>query len=72
MAWRRGPLPPNTWHWGGVVCRDTPKGYFHFANFCGDHAKLIPDDTVIEREDVLWYDNGIEEPPGEPESKVQK
>ena len=63
MAWRRGPLPLNTWHWGGVVVRDTPPGYFHFANFCGDHAKLVPNDAVAEPEDILWFDNGIEEPP---------
>ena len=68
MAWRRGPLPPNTYQWGGVVPvgADTCGG-FYFADFCGDHVKInpgTPDERVLKPDEVAWYDNSIELSPG--------
>lgn len=63
--WKPGPLPKNTYMWGGVVTKGLTSG-FYFADFCGDHVKLIgcgKDNEVVKAEDVLWYDNSIELPP---------
>ena len=59
MAWKPGPLPANTWHWGGVVPKGL-KGGFYFADFCGDHVKLVPSGDVLKAEDVELYDNGLD------------
>lgn len=66
MAWRRGPLPPNTYQWGGVVPvgADTCGG-FYFADFCGDHV-LINDGERVEPDQVAWYDNSLTLPPDAP------
>lgn len=38
-CWRDGPLPANTWHWGGVTLeRD---GNIYFADFKGDHVLIL-------------------------------
>lgn len=71
MAWKRGPLPPETYYWGGVVLEGTPAMAFEFADFRGDHAMLLGDDCRMSRRvepgEVLWYDNSLELPPYEPE-----
>ena len=59
MAWKDGPLPPNTWNWGGVVTKDSGDGGFYFADFHGDHVVLTPGHAVVKAEDVLQYDNGL-------------
>lgn len=69
MAWKKGPLPPNTWNWGGVVPagEDTGTG-FYFANFCGDHVQLSPSEKfpagrILKAHEVALYDNSLELPP---------
>lgn len=69
FGWKKGPLPPNTWFWGGVVLvGDNLSGGFYFADFCGDHVLLPPvgkDDFTryVKPEEVLWYNNGLGEAP---------
>ncbi len=62
MAWQKGPLPANTWYWGGVMLVGESTYGFQFASFCGDHIKLYPDDMVVKAEDVAWYDNSLKLP----------
>ncbi len=70
MAWREGPLPLDTWGWGGVVPIGENSGTgFYFADFCGDHV-MIPDgkdgkgDLRVEPAQVARYDNSLTLPPG--------
>ena len=63
MAWKPGPLPPDTWFWGGVVPKGEKSG-FYFADFCDDHVKTCPGGDIIKAADVEWYDNDIRLPPG--------
>ena len=66
MAWQRGPLPPDTFNWGGVVPKGGGEG-FYFADFMGDHVLACPGDVNqqrIEPVDVEWYDNSLTLPPG--------
>lgn len=67
MAWMRGPLPPDTWWYGGVV----PVGYtgngFYFADFRGDHVRIMDGSEpprVLKAAEVAWYDNSLDLPPG--------
>jgi len=69
MAWKKGPLPPDTWNWGGVV-PVTEKGGsgFYFADFKGDHAVISTnrgekDGLILKPEEIAYYDNSIEIPP---------
>lgn len=65
MAWQKGPLPPNTWGWGGVVPMGGPKFGFYFADFCGSHVKLIsgnPPWKELSANEVAWYDNSLTVP----------
>lgn len=58
--WKPGPLPENTYGWGGVVLDGFARHTFMFADFCGDHVKLPCDNNrVVRAEDVVQYDNGI-------------
>jgi hypothetical protein len=75
MAWKRGPLPPGTYDWGGVVPveldgKPFAGGGFFFADFCGDHVRMVTDEgvTLLKPHEVAWYDNGLGLPP--PEAKV--
>jgi hypothetical protein len=73
VAWKRGPLPPGTYNWGGVVpAGENTGGGFYFADFCGDHVVCGPGDAGpcrrLEAHEVAWYDNGLELPP--PESRA--
>lgn len=61
--WKPGPLPPDTWYWGGVVLVGQTGTGFYFADFCGDHVKLCPDDKVIKAEEIAFYNNSLELPP---------
>jgi hypothetical protein len=61
-GWRRGPMPPNTYHWGGVVPKGM-KGGFLFADFHGDHAVMIPGGEKVAGADVAWFNNSLELPP---------
>jgi hypothetical protein len=73
MAWKRGPLPPGTYNWGGIINAESAgSGGFFFADFRGDHAVVIGRtgrlDERVEAGEILWYDNGLELPP--PESRA--
>lgn len=64
-TWKPGPLPPDTWAWGGVVLvGDSPSAGFQFADFCGDHVMTCPDGKRIEAADVALYNNCLELPTG--------
>ncbi len=65
MAWKRGPLPPDTFQWGGVVPTDHDGSGFYFADFHGDHVCICPGDRTLKADEVAWYDNSLELPPGE-------
>ncbi len=70
MTWKRGPLPPDTYMWGGCVPTDCVDcSGFYFADFCGDHVKLCPGDRVLKADEVAWYDNSLELPPAESAAK---
>jgi hypothetical protein len=58
MAWNNGPLPPNTWGWGGVTTYDTESG-FYFADFCGDHVLTVPDGRKLQPHEVKQFDNSL-------------
>lgn len=73
MAWNRGPLPPNTWNWGGV-CKvgEDPSNGFEFADFQGDKVALVPSGEILKPDDVGWYDNSLELPPHCPKTASRK
>jgi hypothetical protein len=66
MAWKRGPLPKGTYHWGGVVPKGVSNG-FYFADFKGDSVDVLYTDGSMPRtlnpDEVEWYDNALELPP---------
>ncbi len=60
MAWKKGPLPKDTWGWGGVVPKDAASlGGFYFADFCGDTVKTCPGDRVLKADEVHEFDNSL-------------
>ena len=61
MAWQQGPLPPNTYGWGGVSPTDMKTGFL-FADFQGDHV-ITPEGGRIEPKDIAWFDNSLTLPP---------
>jgi hypothetical protein len=67
MAWNKGPLPPGTYLWGGVVPINHKGSGFFFADFRGDHVVVNPGDPQYERkitaEEVRWWNNGLDLPP---------
>ena len=65
-GWRKGPLPMGTYGWGGVVPTDHEGSGFFFADFCGDHVKvlrghnwqrLLPDQVVMYCNDIAMPPN---------------
>jgi hypothetical protein len=63
MAWKSGPLPPETWNWGGVVpTNQGPDGGFFFADFCGDHVKMVETGRILQPDEVALYDNSLQLP----------
>lgn len=68
-GWQPGPLPPGTYCWGGVALYAN-QPVFQFADFCGDHVKLIPSGKVVQPDEILWFNNDLDLPPpwkqGEP------
>ena len=68
-AWKQGPLPADTYNWGGVVPASDPKRCgFYWADFCGDHVKMFDkpnfrEFTVLTAEDVAWFNNSLDLPP---------
>ncbi len=63
--WKKGPMPPDTYGWGGVVEVGEDGNYFHFADFCGDTVKTCPDEKELKPHEVAWYDNSLTLPPKE-------
>ena len=61
-----GPLPKDTWNWGGVILRGESVSGFLFADFCGDHVKVQGEDGTfskrVEANDIGWYNNCLELP----------
>lgn len=66
MAWKKGPLPKDTYNWGGVVRVGGAVEGFFFADFCGDHVKIQGDDGKfskrLEADEIAYYDNCLELP----------
>jgi hypothetical protein len=65
MAWKRGPLQPDSYNWGGCVPAGTNHG-FYFADFRGDHVMLFDGSAEgrrVEAADIVWYDNSLTLPP---------
>ena len=64
MSWKKGPLPAETYNWGGVVAiGENSKHGFYFADFCGDHIKIIGQDKILKADEIAWYNNSLELPP---------
>ena len=67
MSWKKGPLPKDTWNWGGVVPNGDTSSGFYFADFHGEYAVMNPGDGSCERtlkaDEIAWYDNSLEMPP---------
>lgn len=65
--WRCGPLPPDTWGFGGVQTKDCPEQSFLFADFRGDHVLLVNTETGkntrLEACEVVQYNNSLDLPP---------
>lgn len=61
MAWQKGPLPENTWHWGGVMVVGEGTSGFHFADFKGDCAELVygQEKRLVKAEEVAFFDNSL-------------
>lgn len=75
MAWQKGPLPPDTYNWGGVVPTSHNGSGFFFADFCGDHVKVedyeqLPSGghkrkvVILKADEVAWWNNTLDLPPG--------
>jgi hypothetical protein len=65
-GWQQGPLPKDTYFWGGVVqAGDDPNNGFYFADFQGDHVLITKGDGTkgrLEPHQVGWFNNCIEHP----------
>jgi hypothetical protein len=80
MAWQQGPLPPDTWGWGGVVPKGVRGSGFYFADFQGDKVELVgdPHNRCLSPDQVAFFDNSIELPPnsrsgyGDPKPEAPK
>jgi hypothetical protein len=69
-TWKKGPLPPDTYGWGGVVPTDMDKRIegFYFADFDGN--KVYVEDgkdgdkrRVLSPDEVAYYNNSLSLPP---------
>ena len=68
QGWQKGPLPPGTYFWGGVVTKEHAGSTgFQFADFCGDHVKIqtFTGWERAEADQVVWYNNSLNLPPEE-------
>jgi hypothetical protein len=64
MAWKKGPLPKDTWFWGAVVPVGQEGKGFYFADFLGDRVNAVGYGTLYP-EQVALYDNSIQLPQSE-------
>ncbi|WP_425618060.1 hypothetical protein NA78x_001753 [Anatilimnocola sp. NA78] len=69
-GWKRGPLPANTFGWGGVVPVDLKVDGFFFADFAGDKVTLS-DGRVLKAHEVAQWNNRLSLPPGNKASGTQ-
>jgi hypothetical protein len=62
-GWREGPLPKDTYNWGGVVIAGSEGPGFYFADFRGDHVIALGADNgkdrVLQPHEVKYYNNTI-------------
>ncbi len=66
MAWQKGPLPKDTYGWGGVVPLGLGGSGFYFADFQGDKVEAVISQgrgKILKPEEVAWYDNSLTLPP---------
>ena len=71
MTWKKGPMPPGTYGFGGVVPIGGAGGGFYFADFQGDKVKAIglknvetgEEDAFLTGSQVAQYNNSLELPP---------
>lgn len=70
--WQHGPLPTNTYGWGGVVPMELEKPGFYFADFCGDHVIICPGGKRLEADQVYMYNNSLDMPPNRAEHGALK
>lgn len=61
-GWKKGPMPAGTWRWGGVVLKGQNGQGFYFADFRGDHVKLIHDGRIVKPEEIALYNNSLAPP----------
>jgi len=65
--WQKGPLPPDTYGWGGVTKASEPKSVgFYFADFCGDKVKCVAGEGncfELQPHEVGMYNNCLCLPP---------
>jgi len=63
-GWKKGPLPANTWQWGGVMLQGEGTNSLWFADFCGDHVKLFgrKDKPRAEAREIAYYNNSLVSP----------
>lgn len=67
--WKPGPMPVGTYNWGGVVPTSHKGSGFYFADFCGDHVKIVShlgdaEGQVLQPHEVKFYNNSLGLPPG--------
>ena len=67
--WKKGPLPEDTFQWGGVVLFEEGKpaeGGFMFADFQGDHVIVTGDDGKMSKkvyaQEIAFYNNSLTYP----------
>lgn len=73
-GWQKGPVPENTWQWGGVVIKGESELGFYFADFCGDHV-AVQRESKPGREiagkpgwsrygpnEIVWWNNALSLP----------
>jgi hypothetical protein len=81
MSWKPGPLPPDTYHWGGVVPTDHEGSGFYFADFRGGYVSMERLELVgtdannlpiyrvhhrsLQPHEVRWYNNALDLPPND-------
>lgn len=58
MAWKQGPLPKDTWGWGGVVPVGQSGSGFFFADFKGDRVRrsLVEAMTRVDGNHKCWQE----------------
>jgi hypothetical protein len=63
MSWKKGPLPAETWGWGGVTVKGDAGQGFYFGDFQGDKVVLCPEGRVLKADEVGQYNNAIQDLP---------